>query len=69
VWRSWLRAAVEHHPHRLVVDLAARVELEVERAVAALVGVVGIGLEQRDERLREQLGRRLAELFGGVSDR
>ena len=33
--RSWHRAPVEHHAHGQVVDLAARVELEVERAVAA----------------------------------
>jgi len=58
--------AIGDHPHDQVVDLTARIELEVERTVALLVGIVGVGLEQRDERLGEQLVARLAELFGSV---
>jgi hypothetical protein len=50
--------------HREVDQLVARAELGVERPFA--LGVVGVGLEQRDERLAEQLRDRPAELVGGV---
>jgi hypothetical protein len=58
-----LARLAECEPDGQVDELAARRELELERAVRLLERVVGIGFEQVGERLGQQLVQRRSQLF------
>ena len=54
----------ECEAHYEIGNLVVRRNLEVERAVRAFVGIVGIGLEKVGQRLREDIGDVVAQLLG-----